>query len=226
MFPLGDTRQGATSAPRPPRAGWRWPPSPTRHDICFVADGDTAGLPGASGSGRSPGAIVDARPARSSASTTAPTRTRSASGTGCGSAGPAADGQAAVRARGAAGGRHRRRAARARRWTADRVEAAGATGAVRPRRAGRGRRPGARPRRGAARGRGGAGQRRRPVALDRPVRAAAPGQTAALYAGTRVVGSATITAPRARRRPPVRPDDLDPLGPGHAACRGEIRLPH
>jgi tRNA-specific 2-thiouridylase len=29
--------------------------------------------------------------------------------------------------------------------------------------------------------------------LDRPVRAAAPGQTAALYAGTRVVGSATIT---------------------------------
>jgi tRNA-specific 2-thiouridylase len=32
--------------------------------------------------------------------------------------------------------------------------------------------------------------------LDRPVRAAAPGQTAALYAGTRVVGSATITAAR------------------------------
>ena len=29
--------------------------------------------------------------------------------------------------------------------------------------------------------------------LDRAVRAAAPGQTAALYAGTRVVGSATIT---------------------------------
>ena len=32
--------------------------------------------------------------------------------------------------------------------------------------------------------------------LDRPVRAAAPGQTAALYAGTRVVGSATITHAR------------------------------
>jgi tRNA-specific 2-thiouridylase len=32
--------------------------------------------------------------------------------------------------------------------------------------------------------------------LERPVRAAAPGQTAALYAGTRVLGSATITAAR------------------------------
>jgi len=32
--------------------------------------------------------------------------------------------------------------------------------------------------------------------LDRPVRAAAPGQTAALYTGTRVVGSGTITAAR------------------------------
>jgi tRNA-specific 2-thiouridylase len=32
--------------------------------------------------------------------------------------------------------------------------------------------------------------------LEHPVRAAAPGQTAALYAGTRVVGSATITAAR------------------------------
>ncbi len=35
------------------------------------------------------------------------------------------------------------------------------------------------------------------VRLDRPVRAAAPGQTLALYAGTRVVGSATLTAARA-----------------------------
>jgi tRNA-specific 2-thiouridylase len=34
--------------------------------------------------------------------------------------------------------------------------------------------------------------------LDRPVRAAAPGQTAALYAGSRVVGSATITRAAAR----------------------------
>ncbi len=32
------------------------------------------------------------------------------------------------------------------------------------------------------------------VTLERPVRAAAPGQTLALYAGTRVVGSATLTA--------------------------------
>ena len=32
------------------------------------------------------------------------------------------------------------------------------------------------------------------VRLDRPVRAAAPGQTLALYAGTRVVGSGTLTA--------------------------------
>ena len=40
--------------------------------------------------------------------------------------------------------------------------------------------------------------------LDRPVRAAAPGQTAALYAGTRVVGSATITgAPRSAPRVPT-----------------------
>jgi tRNA-uridine 2-sulfurtransferase len=36
------------------------------------------------------------------------------------------------------------------------------------------------------------------VVLDRPVRAAAPGQTLALYAGTRVVGSATLTAARSR----------------------------
>jgi tRNA-specific 2-thiouridylase len=36
--------------------------------------------------------------------------------------------------------------------------------------------------------------------LDETVRAAAAGQTAALYAGTRVVGSATITAARSRRR--------------------------
>jgi tRNA-uridine 2-sulfurtransferase len=41
----------------------------------------------------------------------------------------------------------------------------------------------------------GAGEIR--VRLDRPVRAAAPGQTLALYAGTRVVGSATLTAARA-----------------------------
>ena len=36
--------------------------------------------------------------------------------------------------------------------------------------------------------------------LDRPVRAAAPGQTAALYAGTRVAGSATITLARSTAR--------------------------
>ncbi|HVN13003.1 MAG TPA: tRNA 2-thiouridine(34) synthase MnmA [Kineosporiaceae bacterium] len=35
------------------------------------------------------------------------------------------------------------------------------------------------------------------VRLDRPVRAAAPGQTLALYAGTRVLGSGTLTAARA-----------------------------
>ena len=38
------------------------------------------------------------------------------------------------------------------------------------------------------------------VRTDRPFRAAAPGQTLALYAGTRVVGSATLTAARAPAR--------------------------
>jgi tRNA-uridine 2-sulfurtransferase len=42
-----------------------------------------------------------------------------------------------------------------------------------------------------------AGDGRVRVRLERPVRAAAPGQTLALYAGTRVLGSATLTAARA-----------------------------
>ncbi len=44
MFPLGDTAPRPRSAPRPPRAASRWPTSPTRHDICFIPDGDTQGF--------------------------------------------------------------------------------------------------------------------------------------------------------------------------------------
>ena len=50
--------QGARCGPRPPRAGSRCPPSRTRYDICFVADGDTQGFLRAR-LGSQPGEIVD-----------------------------------------------------------------------------------------------------------------------------------------------------------------------
>jgi tRNA-specific 2-thiouridylase len=58
MFPLGDTRKSDVRA-EADRRGLAVAAKPDSHDICFIADGDTAGFL-ASRLGAAPGAIVDA----------------------------------------------------------------------------------------------------------------------------------------------------------------------
>ena len=90
LFPLGDTPK-PRCAPRPTGAGCWSPTSPTRHDICFVADGDNAGWLREKLGDRAPnhgGDIVDEATGEVLGSTRAPTGSPSASARACGSAGP------------------------------------------------------------------------------------------------------------------------------------------
>ena len=54
------TRRRPRCAPRRPSAGLAVADKPDSHDICFIADGDTARLPRAAALGAGPGDIVDA----------------------------------------------------------------------------------------------------------------------------------------------------------------------
>ena len=59
MLPLGDLTKAQVRAPRPPRAGSAVADKPDSHDVCFVADGDTAGFL-REHLGEQPGPVVDA----------------------------------------------------------------------------------------------------------------------------------------------------------------------
>ena len=59
MFPLGDTPKTSVRAEAAER-GLLVADKPDSHDVCFIADGDTRGLPGPASSARRPGEIVDA----------------------------------------------------------------------------------------------------------------------------------------------------------------------
>ena len=82
MFPLGDSTKSEVRA-EADRAGLAVADKPDSHDICFIADGDTAGFLDRH-LGARPGAIVDADGAVLG-STTARTASPSASARACGS---------------------------------------------------------------------------------------------------------------------------------------------
>ena len=85
IFPLGDSTKAEVRA-EAARRGLAVADKPDSHDICFIADGDTRGFL-ASGSAR-PRADRRRVPARSSATTRAPTASPSASARACTSTGP------------------------------------------------------------------------------------------------------------------------------------------
>ena len=181
---------------RPSGAGLLVADKPDSHDICFIADGDTAGWlreklgaprPAAATSSTTP-------PARCSAATRARTASRSASARACGSAGPpptASRASCSTSSRSPAPSRSGR---------ARSSPSTGSSG-IRPRWCGTvptsraGHRAAARARRRAPR-RGRRVRRRTAVAIELldPAQGIAPGQAAVVYDGTRVVGSCTIVA--------------------------------
>ncbi len=194
LFPLGDTRKADVRREATAR-GLQLGAKPDSHDICFVADGDTKAWLGER-LGRRPGAILDVGGEVVGEHDGAYAYTvGQRHGLRLGR--PAPDGRPRyvleVRPADDAVVVGPREA-----LDVDVVEAAGATWC------------GPAPRPGDAvgvqvRAHGeelpGVVETVEPVVrlgLERPVRAAAPGQTAVLYAGTRVVGSATITTARRR----------------------------
>ncbi len=166
---------------------------PDSHDICFIPSGDTAGFL-RERLGAAPGDIVDAQTGEVVGAHEGAFAFTIGQRRGVGLGRPAADG--------------------ARRYVVDvdistrRVSVGPAALLdVRTLRAGHARWSGPAPTCPAAGGRAGPGARRGGAALleptvradstsllDRPLRGVAPGQSAVLYDGTRVVGSGTITA--------------------------------
>jgi tRNA-specific 2-thiouridylase len=191
-FPLGETPSKQLVREEAARRGLSVAQKPDSHDICFIPDGDTKGWL-AERVGVATGEIVDrtgavvgshegrARLHRRPASRTAPRHARARRTT-------------ALRARGAPEGEHGGRGseggARDRRdrrlaLHVGRARTRGCRDAVRLR--------GADPRPRRPRARGGGGRRRR--ARDHPghpLDGVAPGQTAVVYVGTRVLGQCTI----------------------------------
>ena len=221
LFPLGDTPKSVVRA-EAARRGLAVADKPDSHDICFISDGDTGGWLSEKLGRRSTAAARSSPPtARCSGPTRGRRATRSASAGACGIGTPAADGQP--------------------RYVLD-IEPVSGTVTVGPAR-------GARRRRARRRsGRAGAaplptaplectvqlrahGDEHRAVVDRRRRRAStsscstrpqgiAPGQAVVVYDGTRVVGSATISATRARRAAPRDHRVTRATGVGSHARRG------
>ena len=186
-------------ARRPSGAACRSRDKPDSHDICFISDGDTAGLAAREARRRHPATSSTTRPARCSAATRARSASRSASARGCGSAGRP---PTASRATCSTSSRSPAPSPSAPREALDRRPHRGHPAALVRHRS--------RPRRCTARSSCGRtatstapwstvdGRRGRDRAARPGRRASRPGQAAVVYDGTRVVGSCTITATRAR----------------------------
>ena len=193
LFPLGDTSLKDDVRAEAAARGLQVAAKPDSHDICFIADGDTQAWLGER-LGRRPGPVVDTAGAVVGSHDGAYAYTvGQRRGLALGS--PAAGRPAAVRARRLAGDEHGDRRAAGR--------AAGPWSWSRP------ARPGAAPRlpwgspvsvQMRAHGEAVPGTvtalegAELAVRLATPVSGVAPGQTLALYDGTRVVGAATITS--------------------------------
>ena len=197
LFPLGGSTKADVRAEAAER-GLLVADKPDSHDICFVADGDNAGL--AAREARRPRAQPGRRDPRrvrrrSSAGTTAPTGSRSASARGSGSGRPAPDGKPRfvldiepVSGTVTVGPRER---LAVHRLTGIRPRWCGTAPA---RLEGPGHGPAARPRRRAPRRGDASTDDAVEVELLDPAYGIAPGQAAVVYDGTRVVGSATIAS--------------------------------
>jgi len=197
LFPLGDTPKGAVRA-EAARRGLALADKPDSHDICFIADGDTAGFLRRR-LGTRPGALVDETGVRVGAHDGAYAYTiGQRRGLGLGT--PAADGRPryVLDIEPVSGtvtvGSHDALAvgaidAVAARWCGAAPDTSGGALACTVQLRAHGEPVPAR----VQRRDGGAGSDAVHLRLDVPAHGVAPGQAAVVYLGTRVVGSATIT---------------------------------
>ena len=202
FFPLGDSTKPEVREEAAAR-GFAVARKPDSHDICFIPDGDTRAWL-TRRLGERPGELVDAASGAVVGTHAGAHGFTVGQRRGLGLDRSALDGEPRYVVEVDAPtqpGRHRHGRPARRRPRRGRPRAVVRPGSDRR---GARRRPGARARRGGAgdrRGGAGRGGRRRRTAaprlrvrLDRRIRGVAPGQSVVLYEGTRVVGSATISA--------------------------------